>query len=352
MSELFLLARVRAALEQIQDLDFVVPEETGRFSIDDEHVHRVRPFLAECITILREASEYYESESQARHRESEGADGEDDFLREIGAQISTELAARELSDLAFISRSQLVEIRDSLDSALEERQIWAVASAASAAVRRCGRALIAVETAVCEFEGLESPQRRWVDLADSLAIRRHYAKLRRAILRRDASDAPLEDKLKGAVRRISILRKLDLYPYLRIEDRRVIKRLQERIHGWLQADPRSDEDGLRLWQDLVSFAGLLGSINDREELREHDRQLLRTLHRRLLARNLARPPVLTRTLREEVSRLEGLDDDLDKVLGELEGQSAEALREPFERLLAKLDRHSQNDAFGADLGLS
>ena len=343
-----MLARARSLIEQVQGLDFIIPEETGHFSLDNDFVRRVRPLLDDCIALLREVSEHYETESGTRLREAPVADGEDDFLREIGAQISTEMAARELSDLAFVSRAQLAEIRDALAGSLAQRQIWAVASAASAAVRRSGRALVAVETAICEFEGFETPQRRWVDLTDSLATRRQYSTLRRAILRRDRDDSTLEARLRGAGRRIAIFRKREIYPFLRIEDRRVIKDLQRRIHDWLQDGGKATEEGRRLWQDLVSFAGLLSSINEREELREHDRKLLRSLDRRFFG-GRSQPIRLTKVLREELAALEGLDDELDGLLDNLDDDGAETLREPFARLLAQLDRKPRVSDFGPPL---
>lgn len=342
-----MLARARSLIEQVEGSNIIIPEETGHFSLDNEFVRRVQPLLDECITLLREVSEHYETESSAKVRETAVADGEDDFLREIGAQISTEMAARELSDLAFVSRAQLVEIRDNLAAALEQKQVWAVASAASAAVRRSGRALVAVETAICEFEGLETPQRRWVDLDDSLSTRRQYSILRRAIMRRDNDDdSTLENRLRGAGRRIAIFRKREIYPYLRIEDRRVIKDIQRRIHDCLQAGDGATEEGRRLWQDLMSFAGLLSSINEREELREHDRKLLRSLNRRFFAGARSRPAKLTPLLREELAALEGLDDELDDLLANLDDDGTETLRQPFERLLAQFDRQRAISDFG------
>ncbi len=335
-----LLKRVEALIEESQGVAFIVPEDTGYFSIDDDMVGHVRDLTARAIELLRDLTDFYDAESAAHGEETEDRAGEGDFLRDIGVQISSELAAREVSGLTFVARGQLMEQQEALAGALEHKQVWAVVSHADSSRRHVGKALIAIESAVREYEGLEARDRRWVDLQDSLETRRLYGQFRRAIMRGGdpVSRDQLAASLKSAATRIAILRGLEIYPFLRIDDRLTIRNLQKRIAAWQRGDGDSSEEaGRRLWQDLVSFARLLMKVNDREELREHDRQVVTSIHRRLFA---PRRPVtrLTGSLLKDLQRLEGRDDDIDRITRLATEHSAEDLREPLERLRAQLQR--------------
>ncbi len=333
-----LLQRVEDLIEETQGMAFVVPEDTGYFSIDDDMVRHVRELMTQVVQLMRELTDFYDAESVAHGEESRNETGEgDDFLRDIGALISSELAAREVSGLAFVARGQLMEMQEALTSALEHKLVWAVASHADSSLRHIGKALIAIESAVREYEGIEAKDRRWTDLQDSLDTRRLYGQFRRAILR--GGDPRTHDQLtaslKSAATRIAILRGLEIYPFLRIDDRLTIRRLQKRIAAWL--DGGDQESGLRLWQDLISFARLLMKVNDREELREHDRQVVTSVHRLLFEPK--RPATrLSAGQLKELQRLEGRDDDLDRLIRLASELPVEDLRHPLKRLRNQMQR--------------
>ncbi len=334
-----LIQRIEGLIEEAQGVAFVVPEDTGYFSVDDDMVRHVRQLMSGSIELMRELTDVYDAESAA-HGEDAAADEADDFLEDIGALISSELAAREVSGLAFVARGQLMEMQESLNSALEHKLVWAVASHSDSSLRHIRKALIAIESAVREYEGLEATDRRWTDLQDSLETRRLYGQFRRAILR--GGDPRTHDELtvalKSAATRIAILRGLEIYPFLRIDDRLTIRRLQKRIFAWLDDDAdSSQETGLRLWQDLISFARLLMKVNDREELREHDRQVVTSVHRLLFGPK--RPAQrLSGSQLKELERLEGRDDELDHLIRLASEIPVADLRGPLERLRNQLQR--------------
>ncbi len=334
-----LLQRLEVLAEKTQGVAFIVPEDTGYFSIDDEMVQQVRRLLSNTIDLLRELTDFYDAESAAHDKDEVPAD-EGDFLKEIGAQISSELAAREVSGLTFVARGQLIEMQEALASALEHKMVWAVASHADSSLRHVGKALIAVESAIREYEGLEAIDRRWTDLKDSLETRRLYGQFRRAILRggEPRAHAEITSRLNSAATRIAILRDLEFYPFLRIDDRLTIRRLQKRIAAWLSGDDDgSDEAGQRLWEDLISFARLLTKVNDREELHEHDRQVVTAMCRMLL--DPQRPVTrLTESQLKELARLEGRDEELDRLIRQAGQHTVEDLRTPLERLRHQLQR--------------
>jgi hypothetical protein len=321
-----LLNRLEGLLKQTEGATIVVPEDTGYFSIGDDLVKRVRKTMDEAVSLLRELSEFYDQESASGGEATKG----DDLLG-IGAQISSELAAREVASLAFAGRSQVVESRSALAASVESRQVWMVASHADTGLRRIGKALIAVETAVREYEGLPALDRRWVDLEVSFEIRRLYGQFRRAALRGkvDASGEEQVKEFKGIARRISILRDLKIYPFMRIDDRLAIRKLQKRILAWLEAETPNQEEGRRLWQDLVSFARLLSKVNEREELRQHDRRLVVLFDNQLQGSHHSAS--FSATQRTELETLVGLDDDLDKILLR-PSMTPAALKEPMTRL--------------------
>jgi len=304
-----LLKRVESLLKITEGAAFVVPADTGYFSIDDDLVKRVREAMVEAVDLLRELSDFYD---QVGESEGEAAKGDD--LLGIGAQISSELAAREIASLAFAGRGQIAESRDALAAAVKSRQIWVVASHADTGLRRIGKALIAVETAMREYEGLPALERHWVDLEVSFEIRRLYGQFRRAALRGKPEAIGEEQvrEFKSIVRRISILRDLKIYPFMRIDDRLAIRQLQKRILAWLDQEVPDKEEGQRLWQDLVSFARLLGKVNEREELRQHDRRLVMQLDNQFQSPQVA--AALTATQQAELQNLVGLDDELDEFL--------------------------------------
>ncbi|MCG8454838.1 MAG: hypothetical protein MI919_01045 [Holophagales bacterium] len=339
--KLELLDRLEAAIEHARSVTFVVAEDTGLFSIEDELVVQVRSVMQDALDLLRDVMELYDAESHD-DPDLETGTTEDDFLEKIGAAISSELAAREVASLAFGALAQLKESFDSLEGSLGSGYRWVVATHADTGLRRVGKGLISVEAAMREYEGLDPVDRHWSDIRDSLEIRRLYGQLRRAILRLGEAESleQLESHLRRAAHRINILRNREIYPFLRVYDRIPIRHLQKRIHAWL-TDRESDADGKEqegryLWSDLTSFAELLAMVNNREDLRELDRQILRQQHGQLFdspnGGQLEAHNIL------ELEKLLGRDDELDRVLLDPERHTVEHLREPLTRLLEELNR--------------
>lgn len=330
-----LLGRLRRLLSKIHSVVFVVPDDSGLVGLEEDLVAMVQDLMAKTVAILQAVGDYYEV-GDGKPAADQAALRDVDDLMEIGAQISTELAEREIADLAFIARGQLTEMEQALSLAQAKRQIWAIASHADTGLRRAGKALMAVESAMCEFHGQPPPQRDWVELELSLKTRRLYGRFRRAILALDADpSADLQRRLQGAAHRIATLRQLEIYPFLRIDDRVTIRALQKRIARQLQDDVVDVADGTRLWQDTVSLAGLLVQVNARAELRQHDYQALRGLCFRLDAS--ADPSTEKRAqAHQALEVLEGLDDELDEVIADPGPYSMESLWAILHRLLNAL----------------
>jgi len=332
-----LLERLDALISQTQTVEFTIAEDTGYFAIDDDLVRQVRKVIRVTADLLQEIMEAYDTESD--HEGEIAADSDTGFLREIGAQIASQTAVQGVTGLAFVSRGRLLDMQEALASAIKSRKIWTVASCADAGLRGAGRALIALESAIREYEGLPAQYRCWQSIDDALDIRRLYSQFRRAILRHGTPEGEeLTARLRNAAQRIATLRNLDIYPLMRIDDRLEIRRLQKRILAWLEGQgDHSEQAGARLWEDLVSFARLLGAINQREELREHDRLAVNGIYRRLFEGG----PVPEQISPEHLTILEpllGREDDLDHIILNPGEHSIQDLRDPLERLREELGK--------------
>ncbi len=339
-----LLDRVEDVFARSKNVDFMVPEDTGYFSINDVVVREVRAVMHETADLMGRIMDCYEDEPGGHPEPLIDARDDTEFLKEIGAQISSTLAVEEVSGLAFISRNQLLDMLDDLDQAVASCLIWKVASCADSGLRRAGRALVAIESAMRECEGLPARYRQWQNLDDSLEVRRIYGELRRAVLRDEDPDATpppaeLASRLAEAAEQIAILRSREIYPYLRIDDRLQIRRLQKRIQTW-QEGTRATREGTQLWSDLASFARLLAAVNLRQELREHDRLAVSGLWRRFFPEKGAGPgrtgDSLTPSDLALLEPLVGLDDELDAVILQPEKHVRKDLRLPLERLRQSL----------------
>ncbi|MEM8961665.1 MAG: hypothetical protein AAGD38_09315 [Acidobacteriota bacterium] len=334
-----LLVRVATLFERSRSIKFVVPEDTGWFALEDEMIGQVAGLVDDAIDLLREIEHYYDAKPPAA--DDVTVDGETDFLREIGAQISTELASREVADVAFVSRNQLVEAQEALGRSNTQRSLWKIASHIDTSLRRAGKGMIAVESAMREFEGMPPIKRLWEHLDDSLEIRRTYGLFRRAILRGgDPAGTDLRAQLTNAAKRIATLRDMRIYPYLRIDDRLQIRQLQKRILRWMaDTDGAGDheEGGRRLWADLVGFSRLLTQINNREVLREHDRrvitEIVHTLYQRRPAPRSMPPQVLA-----SLEPLLGRDEELDLLLMRAHDHGPDDWRGPLLRIQRELEK--------------
>ncbi len=337
-----LLVRLDYLVGQTKGMDFIISDDTGNFSIDDELVKRIRTLVRQAAELMLAIMNCYDAEADVTSEEIPALDDED-FLKEIGAQISSQLAVEEVSGLAFVSRGQLLDIVAAIDSGVEAGQIWEVASHLDSGLRRTGRALVAIESAMRECEGLPVEYRQWHNLDDSLEVRRIYGEFRRSVLRGSGEDPDrvppakeLATKLWHASERIAVLRGREIYPYLRIDDRLQIRRLQKRILEWLDQGGADLERGARMWSDLVSFARLLGQVNHREELREHDRLAVDALYRRFFEADAV--PALTSENLSLLKPLLGREDDLDKIILNPADHAGKDLQEPLERLHKELGR--------------
>jgi hypothetical protein len=267
----------------------------------------------------------------------EGASFEEpETLGEIGRLIAAEIAAQEVGDLAFFARQELRSCLDALTRAAAERKQLIVASHCESSIRRLSRALHSVESAVHEFEGMEPPERPHKDLEISLRIRRLYANLRRAIAGHgEERRTPIRLRMRTVLFHMVALRELNIYPFLRFDDRVQLRELLRRMLSWLNNEARSDVEGRLIWDDLNAFSALIAEVRHREELKEHDRQLVGSVWCSLFEHR-SPPPEVPPAIRSELEELLGLDEEVDRLILGGGWRSTEQWRAPLERLRASL----------------
>ncbi|MCP3958797.1 MAG: hypothetical protein GY719_13170 [bacterium] len=322
--------RFEELVAQVESADVRVPEDSALISLATDLVPKVVHLLRAGVELLTDIEKLY---GPAYSPEAEDSDS----LSQIGLQISTELAARDLRDMSFFARTDLKSSLETLiASATHKSNQMTLASNCEGGLRRLRKALISVESTVYEFENQPAPERHWFDVEVSLQIRKLYWNLRRETGGTAGNeDRPLEARLRAVLYRILAFRELSVYPFLRVDDRVHLRRLLKRILDWLNSDQQDPAIGRRLWQDLSSFAEILVQVSHRQELRDHDLKLVSRAYRTLFPFG-ARRRTVPDELMDELQALLGLDDELDHLIATRMARPVEGWRRPLKRLQASL----------------
>lgn len=182
--------------------------------------------------------------------------------------------------------SGVEEARSAVDAVCAElrdhrQRLSSLRTAASAQTgkRGCGDALRALQRAMYTLEGILRHGGRPsaflpTYLEAALQVRRYYRELWRfSTVTGDVDPGSVRSALRGAGTRIAVLAGCEVFSLLREDDRRYAEDLQQRILSWLRA-PTNFAAGSALWRDFTAFAETLRSVNHREELIAHDRDVL------------------------------------------------------------------------------
>lgn len=308
-----LQAALAAVVQRALAFDTRPHEDLSVEQMLDVPVRACVELLQAGIDVLSKTLERYEPSEPAEAPVS--VDGEKSFLHGVDTLMATSEGVSRIADLAFIGRLELSMRREQLQALTPEGDPWAVLSMCAGTRRKVIKSITAVESALCEHE--ELPARTVgvfaTEVQHSLEVRRAYTVFRRAFASGPAAGEDIRPHLRRAAVAIAVLTGRDVYQDLRVDDRMQLRALQQRVIAWLRgAESSSARTGLRLWQDLAAFAGMLVLVNNRTELREHDRQLSLNVVRALEHR-AADAPLEPEDL-ERLKPLHGRDDELDEWL--------------------------------------
>jgi hypothetical protein len=338
---LLFFLRVSRLVDAALAIDFRVSDEPGALTLAAISAPSILELLTNAEVFLKEAQDYYDSKQVTEGLSEPGS------LDDIGAMISSEMAARDIRDLSFIATGQIRSCAERLEGAIGRQNILNMVSCSDDALCRLRRGLIPIEAAIGEFEGIPPPGREWVDIDISLQTRRLYGQLRRELLAvGEPDDEELRPRLSEFSVRLAEMKASPVYTSLRINDRVQVRGLYERIARWLkQGKERSPVEARSIWQDLSTFVGLLAEINNRQELHEHDRRVIQVAYHSLYA-NVRPPKVIPGEILEQLRTLEGRDDELDRLI--LHGSSRRP--EDWEGPIRRLWKEAENSEDRGPLG--
>lgn len=302
----------------------------------------VSELLASANTLVSDVLRTYEAASVPEPRAEESTALASPYVpfeqaidAAIGAQSASSLQA--VGDIAFLAHLELRQRAERLDRVTACKNAMAIVSESDSALRRIRKALTSIDVAMARA-GLAAPSLDFAsELEVSLRVRRACAKLRSRVFAGGSEPTPesLHPRLRSAGTAIAMLVGWDVYPSLRVRDRLQLRDLQRRILEWLRSE-RDLVEGMRLWQDLIGFIGMLSQVNRRQELVEHDTRAVLDAHARVVSCEAAELPPNALAV---IASLEGLDEELDALLASRRTEPA-AFRAPLERL-ARLLRPSR-----------
>lgn len=293
-------ARLLAAAAQARELD-IRPCEQG--AACSELVPRVIDAVESAMDVCRCLLATYDEPEVQTWSSEQPPESTGEFLRELDEAAVK--AGPQVGDLAFMGVAALEPKRAALERLRSCEDKWLVVAECSSARRRILKALTALEAALAVEEGRRTRLTFGSELSRSLQTRQQYTKLRRTLVASDFAPERAKAQLRKAGTSIAIFIGKDIYPDLRISDRRQLRSIQVRIIDWLRADECA-ETARRLHEDLVMFARLIAQVRHRVELLEHDGAVLRKL--------LEEPE--TRRTQGMLRSLLGLHDDLDALLAQ------------------------------------
>ncbi len=217
-----------------------------------------------------------------------------------------------IQDVCFMAAFELTRAIAALDAA---RDVEALAIANETALRKVERVLAALGQAGAvgsdRAAGELGLDRRpdGSELQSGLCVRKLYARFRQSLRRpEDGSRDAVLTALRYAAGALAALAASPHYGLLRVSDRTLLRRQRDRLLDWAHAG-KPTEAGVRLLEDIFTWADLLRDINRRQELRGHDRELICTLVSDV---RRGRADWL-----DELDRLAGLDDQLDALTARL-----------------------------------
>ncbi|MGC4093731.1 MAG: hypothetical protein QM756_38690 [Polyangiaceae bacterium] len=230
-----------------------------------------------------------------------------------------------IADICFAGAFELRRVRRRLLEAHGHEAELVSAESARRKLRRAVRAVLVAGKHGGDAQSSAFAEQDRAELQAALSVRRLYARFRSSLRRpSDETAEAVLSALRYAVGALALLVGSPEYEQVRTADRLLLRRLRDRALGWARnGQPR--DAGLELLQDAWTAADLLRGINQRQELRLHDVQLVAEL----MSENAVEPSGWFARL----DPLLGLDDTLDALIERgRTGASLELAAEAVDRL--------------------
>ncbi|MBL8151441.1 MAG: hypothetical protein JNN15_16070, partial [Blastocatellia bacterium] len=239
-------------------------------------------------------------------------------------------------DLVWVARWEMKERVENIQRAKAQSDRCLLLFESDEALRGLFKSVTAVGVGICQQENLTPQSCISNEAKDSLDLsiktRRAYTIFQRNVLHlRDETD--VYKNLRKVSKAIAILRGKNVFDQLRFFDRALLKSLQSKTIEWLGKADRDPLTGAMLWQDAVGFAELLGEINKRSELVEHDLSVLQNCYTILTSLVVSLIP------EEIVSQLQtvfGRHPELDQLLESKENRSVKEWQRAIELAMAQI----------------
>lgn len=194
-----------------------------------------------------------------------------------GASATPIGIARDLSahaaDVCFAARGELRRVARSLGQPRMSYQ--ALLDGCERARRKVRRAIAAVLDAAARASGEDSALAvdHDAELAAAIAVRAMYAKYRQRLIPCDESrPSAVNRALRYAAVAIAQMVGSPEFADVRLADRRMVLDLQSRVLRWARGNRGAD--GVRLYKDICTAADLLAAISQRQELKQHDTEVV------------------------------------------------------------------------------
>ncbi len=322
-----ILAAVGSLIEEAEAIDTRGFEEADLPTIERELKPSIESVLSKTESRLGEVFEHYEASGTAGAdtprtsgppAEAPFVDPETSFEGCIESLVSGS-GVRRVADLAFVARLELRRQRRKLGGVDADDDPWEHIAVYAGVRRNILKSTAALETAICEYEGIADRHRWYADsVRRALRIRHAYASFRDSLhLDQSPTHTDVHRRIRGAGIAIARLIGRDGYEDYKIRDRRMLRDLQRRMLKWLRGYSKDEpsefhiRSGIRLWQDVVGLANLLMQVSNRPELCDHDAAAIGDLFEVLFG-GFAPATRITPAQLDRLRTLRGLDSELDE----------------------------------------
>lgn len=243
-------------------------------------------------------------------------------LNQIDQLSSRPDGCRQVVDLAWIGTWTLKQKRTLLTEAVGSNEFWRALGQCLSAKRMIVKTTAAIEKAVAEVEGVPSrlSYLHETELQRSLKVRKLYFRFRRKVSVGAPPDlSGVESRIRLACVSFAQVFGDPAYSDVRVQDRQLFRKLQGHGLAWI-AERRVDQSkatgvaGLRILQEMTAFAECLMMVNNRSELREHDRNVAGAVYDRLRTGDSMSDIRADTSLFGMLKTVEGRDDELDSLL--------------------------------------